>query len=67
MDAGERHDQRSKYNDKESDDTCPEGDIEKDKEAQGSVQRKSLARSMGGCQAFQREARFRSRMRDGEG
>ncbi|EEE67156.1 hypothetical protein OsJ_24225 [Oryza sativa Japonica Group] len=67
MDAGERHDQRSKYNDKESDDTCPEGDIEKDKEALGSVQRKRMARSRGGSQASQREPRFRSRMRDGEG
>uniref|UniRef100_A0A0E0LKH8 Histone deacetylation protein Rxt3 n=1 Tax=Oryza punctata TaxID=4537 RepID=A0A0E0LKH8_ORYPU len=66
MDAGERHDQRSKYNDKESDDACPEGDIEKDKEALGSVQRKRMARSRGGSQASQREPRFRSRMRDGK-
>uniref|UniRef100_A0A0D9WYR6 Uncharacterized protein n=1 Tax=Leersia perrieri TaxID=77586 RepID=A0A0D9WYR6_9ORYZ len=48
MDAGERHDQRSKYNDKESDETCPEGDIEKDKEALGSVQRRRMVRSRGG-------------------
>ncbi|KAF0909244.1 hypothetical protein E2562_032956 [Oryza meyeriana var. granulata] len=67
MDTGERHDQRSKYNDKESDDTCPEGDIEKDKEALGSAQRRRMVRSRGGSQASQREPRFRSRMRDGEG
>ncbi|KAG8080589.1 hypothetical protein GUJ93_ZPchr0007g4573 [Zizania palustris] len=67
VDAGERHQQRSKYNDKESDDTCHEGDIDKDKEALGSVQHKRMVRSRGGSQASQREPRFRSRMRDGEG
>ncbi|KAG8100036.1 hypothetical protein GUJ93_ZPchr0013g36310 [Zizania palustris] len=67
VDAGERNEQRGKYNEKESDDTCPEGDIEKDKEALGSVQRRRMVRSRGGSQASQREPRFRSRMRDGEG
>ncbi|XP_006657690.1 eukaryotic translation initiation factor 3 subunit A isoform X1 [Oryza brachyantha] len=67
MDAGERHDQRSKYNDKESDDTFTEGDIEKDKEALGSVQRRRMVRPRGGSQASQRDHRFRSRVRDGEG
>ncbi|KAL6655586.1 hypothetical protein ACP70R_006412 [Stipagrostis hirtigluma subsp. patula] len=67
VDAGERHDQRSKYNDKESDDNGTEGDMEKDKEVFGSVQRRRMARSRGGSQASQREPKFRSRMRDGDG
>ncbi|XP_044975191.1 cylicin-1 isoform X2 [Hordeum vulgare subsp. vulgare] len=67
VDTGDRHDQRSKYNDKESDDTGPEGDTEKDKDTFGSIQRRRMARSKGGGQASQREPRFRSKMRDGEG
>ncbi|XP_062198703.1 uncharacterized protein LOC133901363 [Phragmites australis] len=67
VDAGDRHDQRSKYNDKESDDNGAEGDMEKDKEVFGSVQRRRMVRPRGGSQASQREPRFRSRMRDGEG
>jgi hypothetical protein len=66
VDAGDRHDQRSKYNDKESDDNGAEGDMEKDKDVFGSVQRKRIARPRGGSQASQREPRFRSKMRDGE-
>ncbi|EMS49258.1 hypothetical protein TRIUR3_13360 [Triticum urartu] len=67
VDTGDRHDQRSKYNDKESDDTGPEGDTEKDKDTFGSIQRRRMARPKGGSQASQREPRFRSKMRDGEG
>uniref|UniRef100_A0ACD5WJJ9 Uncharacterized protein n=1 Tax=Avena sativa TaxID=4498 RepID=A0ACD5WJJ9_AVESA len=67
VDTGDRHDQRSKYNDKESDDTGPEGDAEKDKDTFGSIQRRRMARSKGGSQASQREPRLRSKMRDGEG
>lgn len=64
VDAGDRHEQRSKYNDKESDDNGTEGDMEKDKEVFGSVQRRRMVRPRGGSQASQREPRFRSRMRD---
>jgi hypothetical protein len=67
VDAGDRHDQRSKYNDKESDDNGAEGDMEKDKDVFGSVQRRRIARPRGGSQASQREPRFRSKTRDGEG
>ncbi|KAF8688759.1 hypothetical protein HU200_042238 [Digitaria exilis] len=67
VDIGDRQEQRSKYNDKESDDNGTEGDIEKDKDAFGSVQRRRMVRPRGGSQASQREPRFRSRMRDGEG
>lgn len=67
VDAGDRHEQRSKYNDKESDDNVTEGDMEKDKDVFGSVQRRRMVRPRGGSQASQREPRFRSRMRDGEG
>ncbi|XP_047082703.1 uncharacterized protein LOC124693270 isoform X2 [Lolium rigidum] len=67
VDTGDRHDQRSKYNDKESDDAGPEGDTEKDKDTFGSIQRRRMARSKGGSQASQREPRLRSKMRDGEG
>ncbi|RLM55179.1 hypothetical protein C2845_PM10G05170 [Panicum miliaceum] len=67
VDAGDRHEQRSKYNDKESDDNGTEGDIEKDKDVFGSVQRRRMVRPRGGSQSSQREPRFRSRMRDGEG
>jgi hypothetical protein len=69
VDTGDRHDQRSKYNDKESDDTVPEGDTEKDKDTFGSTLmfKGRLARSKGGSQASQREPRLRSKMRDGEG
>ncbi|OQU80376.1 hypothetical protein SORBI_3007G117400 [Sorghum bicolor] len=65
-DAGDRIEQRSKYNDKESDDNGTEGDMEKDKEVFGSVQRRRMVRPRGGSQASQREPRFRSRMRDGK-
>lgn len=51
----------------ESDDTGPEGDTEKDKDTFGSIQRRRMARPKGGSQASQREPRFRSKMRDGEG
>lgn len=67
VDVGDRHEQRSKYNDKESDDNGTEGDTEKDKDVFGSVQRKRMVRPRGGSQASQREPRFRSRTRDGEG
>ncbi|WVZ96225.1 hypothetical protein U9M48_041891 [Paspalum notatum var. saurae] len=67
VDAGDRHEQRGKYNDKESDDNGTEGDTEKDKDVFGSVQRRRMVRPRGGSQASQREPRFRSRMRDGEG
>ncbi|CAD6244957.1 unnamed protein product [Miscanthus lutarioriparius] len=67
VDAGDRIEQRSKYNDKESDDNGTEGDMEKDKEVFGSVQRRRMVRPRGGSQASQREPRFRSRIRDGEG
>uniref|UniRef100_K3XVE7 Histone deacetylation protein Rxt3 n=1 Tax=Setaria italica TaxID=4555 RepID=K3XVE7_SETIT len=67
VDAGDRHEQRSKYNDKESDDNGTEGDMEKDKDVFGSVQRRRMVRPRVGSQASQREPRFRSRMRDGEG
>ncbi|KAK3163722.1 hypothetical protein QOZ80_1AG0007440 [Eleusine coracana subsp. coracana] len=63
VDAGDRHDQRSKHNDKESDDNGAEGD----KDVFGNVQRKRISRPRGGSQASQREPRFRSKMRDGEG
>jgi len=66
VDTGDRHEQRSKYNDKESDDNGTEGDIEKDKDVFGSVQRRRMVRPRGGSQSSQREPRFRSRMRDGE-
>ncbi|NP_001344762.1 uncharacterized protein LOC100216933 [Zea mays] len=68
LDAGDRHEQRSKYNDKESDDNGTEGDTEKDKDVFGSVQRRRMVRPRGGgSQASQRDPRFRSRTRDGEG
>ncbi|GJN37658.1 hypothetical protein PR202_gb26637 [Eleusine coracana subsp. coracana] len=63
VDAGDRHDQRSKHNDKESDDNGAEGD----KDVFGNVQRKRISRPRGGSQASQREPRFRPKMRDGEG
>jgi len=67
VDAGDRHEQRRIYNDKESDDNGTEGGMEKDKEVSGSFQRRRVVRPRGGSQASQREPRFRSRMRDGEG
>lgn len=67
VDTGDRHDQRSKYTDKESDDTGPEGDAEKDKDTFGNIQRRRMARPKGGSQGSQREPRFRSKLRDGEG
>jgi hypothetical protein len=67
VDTGDRHDQSSKYNEKESDDTGPVGDTEKDKDTFESIQGRRMARSKGGSQASQQESRFRSRMRDGEG
>nr|CAB3453273.1 unnamed protein product [Digitaria exilis] len=48
VDIGDRQEQRSKYNDKESDDNGTEGDIEKDKDAFGSVQRRRMVRPRGG-------------------
>ncbi|XP_066384370.1 uncharacterized protein [Miscanthus floridulus] len=67
VDAGDRYEQRRIYNDKESDDNVTEGGMEKDKEVSGSFQRRRVVRPRGGSQASQREPRFRSRMRDGEG
>ncbi|ONM25092.1 hypothetical protein ZEAMMB73_Zm00001d006789 [Zea mays] len=57
LDAGDRHEQRSKYNDKESDDNGTEGDTEKDKDVFGSVQRRRMVRPRGGgSQASQRKS-----------
>ncbi|CAD6209070.1 unnamed protein product [Miscanthus lutarioriparius] len=67
VDAGDRHEQRRIYNDKESDDNGTEGGMEKDKEVSGSFQRRRVVRPRGGSLASHREPRFRSRMRDGEG
>jgi hypothetical protein len=64
VDRGDRHDQSSKYNDKESADTSPVGDTEKDKDTFESIQGRRMAQSKGGSQASQREPRFRSKMRD---
>ncbi|KAM0877224.1 hypothetical protein ACQ4PT_035632 [Festuca glaucescens] len=64
VDTGNRHDQSSKYNDKESAYTGPVGDTEKDKDTFESIQGRRMAQSKGGSQASQREPRFRSRMRD---
>lgn len=62
VDTGDRHDQSSKYNDKESNDTVPVGDTDKDNVE--SIQGRRMVQSKGGSQTSQREPRFRSRMRD---
>ncbi|XP_020105690.1 zinc finger CCCH domain-containing protein 13-like isoform X3 [Ananas comosus] len=68
VDVGDSHEQRSKYNDKEPDDGCAEGDKEKDKEVLVGVQQhRRMLRSRGTPQASQREPRFRSRMRSNDG
>nr|XP_010924156.1 uncharacterized protein LOC105047065 [Elaeis guineensis]XP_010924157.1 uncharacterized protein LOC105047065 [Elaeis guineensis]XP_019706883.1 uncharacterized protein LOC105047065 [Elaeis guineensis] len=67
VDAGDKHEQRSKCYDKESDDGCaePDGATEKDKEVFGGVQqRRRMLRSRGTSQVPNREPRFRSRARD---
>ncbi|XP_008800926.2 CWF19-like protein 2 [Phoenix dactylifera] len=67
VDAGDRHEQRSKCYDKESDDGCaePDGATEKDKEVFGGVQqRRRMLRSRGTPQVPNREPRFRCRGRD---
>ncbi|XP_072993102.1 uncharacterized protein [Typha latifolia] len=68
MDVGDRHEQRNKYHEKESDDVCAEGDTEKDKEVfSGIQQRRRMIRPRGTPQASHREPRFRSRTHDNEG
>ncbi|AQK52177.1 hypothetical protein ZEAMMB73_Zm00001d050244 [Zea mays] len=56
VDAGDWLEQRNKYNDKELDDNAIEGDMEKDKDVFGSVQRRRMVRPRGGSQVSQRKS-----------